>query len=59
MQIRCVKAITDTCIVTARKHLRAKVTPVLHLQYSKNWGKPGVGSDKSNIRLVLNSSIDC
>ena len=29
-------------LYTARKHLRTKVTPDLHLIYSKN-GEPGVG----------------
>ena len=31
--------------LTSRKHLRKKVTPDLHLTYSKNWG---------NLGLVLN-----
>ena len=29
--------------VTSRKHLRTKVTPDIHLTYSKNGGKSGVG----------------
>ena len=29
--------------VTSRKHLRTKVTPDIHLTYSENGGKSGVG----------------
>ena len=39
---------------TARKHLRAKVTPSLHLKYSENGG-----IDKHSISLFLNIPIDC
>ena len=43
----------------SRKHLRANVTPSLHLKYSKNGGKPGIRIDKYNISLFLKISINC
>ena len=42
-------------IKSSRKLLRIKVTPDLHLTYSKNGGKPGVGTENEKYSLYLNS----
>ena len=39
---------------TSRKLLRKKVTPDLHLTYSKNRGKPRVGIENEKYSLSLN-----
>ena len=40
---------------TSRKPFRIKVTPEsLHLTYSNNWGKPGVGIENEKYSLSLN-----
>ena len=38
----------------SRKPLRRKVTPDLHLTYSKKRGKPGVGTENEKYSLSLN-----
>ena len=37
----------------SRKHLHAKVTPSLHLKYSKIGGKPGIGIGKHKISFFF------
>ena len=39
---------------SSQKLLHIKVTPDLHLTYSKKWGKPGVGIENEIYSLYLN-----
>ena len=52
-EIELVQEFMNVFVTSSRTLLRIKVTPVLHLTYSK-WGKPGVGIENENYNLYLN-----
>ena len=51
------QSFTPSCPISLRKHLRTKVTPDLHITYSKNGRKSGVDIEIIKSDIFQNFSL--